>query len=56
MKRHKHVEIYLLFEYLQPSEVVKLGYKPGTVYKYFKEYQQAKDKVKEMVLKSATNV
>jgi ACT domain-containing protein len=48
--RQKHVEIYLLFEVMKPIDIVrKFGYSQSTVYKYYKEWLEAKKRVKELL-------
>ena len=51
MKRQKRVELYLLFEVFKPSEILRLWpqYSQGTVYKYYREWKQAKKKVRELI-------
>ena len=46
--RQKHVEIYLLFEVMKPIDIIKkFNYSQSTVYKYYREWKEAKSKVKE---------
>jgi len=48
--RAKHVEIYILLEVMKPLDIVrKFGYSQSTVYKYLREWREAKKRVKEML-------
>ena len=48
--RQKHVEIYLLFEVMKPMDIIrKFSYSQSTVYKYYREWLEAKKKVKELL-------
>ena len=48
--RAKHVEIYILLEVMKPLDIVrKFGYSQSTVYKYLREWREAKERVKEML-------
>jgi len=46
MKGHSKPEIYFfLFKGLKPQEIMKLGYKPSTVYYYSRRWQATLEKL-----------
>lgn len=49
--RKKRVEIYLLFEVMKPIDILRRfpEYSQSTIYKYYGEWKEAKDKVKIML-------
>jgi hypothetical protein len=53
--RRKRVELYLLLDLLDNDTLVKLGYSLSSIYKYRKEWEQAKKDVKELFA-SLTNL
>jgi hypothetical protein len=53
-KRERHIEIYfLLLLGFTPKEIIALGYKLNTVYKYNKEMPKILERLKAKLLKTA---
>ncbi len=50
--RRSHYEIFILFKFFKPAELVKLGYSKATVYKYNKDWKEAKQKAIEFLQKT----
>lgn len=52
-----HVEIFLLFKFFTPIQIVKeFGYSPATVYRYWKRYNEARKKIIEMLKEKIPNI
>lgn len=52
MKREKRAELYLLFAAgLKPVDILEKwpDYSEGTVYKYYREFKAAKEKVRHLI-------
>jgi hypothetical protein len=54
--RKKRVELYLLLDLLDNDTLVKLGYPLSSIYKYRKEWEQAKKDVKELLRSIENNL
>jgi hypothetical protein len=53
IKRERHIEIYLfLLMGFRPQEIIDLGYKLNTVYKYNKEFPKILERLKIKLLKN----
>ena len=55
-KRSARFEIILLFRFMRPAEITRLGYSKATVYKYYERYKKARVKAMELLKQKGIHV